>query len=341
MQKILWLGQPYFAEELKLCGWDQLHIEPINEYKLFTWQELVAKAGFIPDVLIAADQSLPPAILGMENFPCFTIFYTVDDHIHSWHRLYAQGFDAVLVSLKDFLPQYEGPGLSKDRIWWSPPFAREADRPIPSIEKEWDCLFVGNIDQELMPKRAKFMKQLASALPTLQIRKGNYQQLFPKSKILINHADAGDLNFRVFEALGCGGCLVTPRIKNGLTDLFIDGEHLVEYTPEDVGDAVYRIEFLLNHPDVADHIRKMGHEEVNSHHRARHRAEALTDHLCDIAMQDVQNIIRSRSAQAESIRQNSLAITYLHWANELESPEQKQAFLAAAQGRYGLNGINP
>lgn len=334
MQRLLWLGQPYFASSLSDCGW-QMAIHDYAGHQIFTWPDIIALAGFTPDVLVVSDKSLPPSVLGMEEFPCLTVFYSVDSHIHSWHPLYAQGFDACMVSLAGNLEKFVGPGLAKERIWWFPPFAKEEDQPDVEASKKWDCLFVGNMRPDLMPGRVKFMAELAGLVPGLEVRQGNYRQLFPKAKTLINYADAGDLNFRVFEALGCGGCLVTPRVGHGMEKLFIDGEHLVGYSRDAAGDAAYRIRFLLDHPDLASHIAQAGLAEVNARHRARHRAEALTDHLCDLALGDPKELIKARKNRARLIRKSSLEMMYLHWAENLDQSDIRRAFLAAAAGRLG------
>lgn len=339
MKKIIWIGNPYFSDQLSECGWSNVYIKAASEYKIYSYKDLVDEAGFLPDVVVAADFSSPPFVLGIENFPCFTVFYSVDSHIHKWHPYYAQGFDACLVSLGDHLENFKGPYLNENNIWWSPPYAKEEDKPEPNQEKTWDALFVDNVNPEIMPKRVKFMEELKKRLPTFQIRKGDYSKLFSQAKILVNHAGAGDLNFRVFEALGCGGCLVTPRVGHGMDKLFIDGEHLVGYVPEDAGDAAYRIQFLLDHPDVAQHIREQGLNEVNKHHRASHRAWNLTQHLCDIAMNDYGSVVENRKKNAKKICSEFLAAPYLHWANELKDSNQKAALLAAATNKFGLNGI--
>lgn len=338
MQKLLWIGNPYFAGSLAECGWD-ITIRELRDFRTLCWDELVRMAGFKPDVLVVGDISSPPFVLGMEEFPCLTVFYAVDSHIHSWLPLYAQGFDACLVSLLGDIDKFIGPFLPRERVWWSPPYAKMEDKPAPEIPKSIDCLFVGTNDEKLMPGRTAFLRELAKNVPGLVVTTGNYRELFPKARVLVNHAANGDLNFRVFEALGCGGCLVTPRIGHGLEKMFVDGEHLVGYAPEDAGDAAWRINFLLENPAVCEHIGNTGNAEVNSAHRAIHRAQAFTDHVCDLFMGDVEEIIAQRKRLAPRIRKECLSVPYLLWAKELSQPEIKEAYLAAARGKFGLSGI--
>ena len=334
MQRLLWIGSPFFCQALQSCGWQDVALHNFEDARVFCWEDLVRLAGFTPDVLVVADKSRPPFVLGMERFPCLTVFYSVDSHIHSWQPLYAQGFDACLVSLRGHLERFSGPFLPPERVWWSPPFAQDEDQPRPDAPKLWDCLFVGTVNENT-PRRAAFLQSLAGRLPGLHVQRGNYRALFPQGRILLNHCEHGDLNFRVFEAMGCGGCLLTPRVGHGLTELFVDGEHLVGYAPDDVGDALFRIGLLLKNPELMTYIGETALAEINAGHRARHRAQAFTDHLCDLWMQDAGALIAARQARAAAIREECLKMPYLLWAEELAEPALRQAYLAAARGNFG------
>lgn len=337
MQRVLWIGSPFFGAQLRASGWQDVVLHNFEDDRVFGWEDLVRLAGFTPDVLVVADKSRPPFVLGVENFPCLTVFYSVDSHIHTWHPFYAQAFDACIVSLRDHLSLFSGPFLDKDRLWWSPPFAWEEDQPDPEAQAIWDCLFVGTVSEN-MPLRSEFLRALGGQLPGLHITRGPYRQLFSQGRVLLNHCEHGDLNFRVFEALGCGGCLVTPRVGHGFAELFVDGEHLVGYAPNDVGDALFRIKFLLEHPEVAAHIRAAGLAEVNARHRASHRAHAFTDHLCDLWSCGYECLVPQRLVRSEAVLEQCLRLLYLHWADECGNPDIRRAYLAAAKGRYGLAG---
>lgn len=340
MEKLLWLGNPFFAEELKNCGWGQVCVRNFNELKLFSWRDLVELAGFEPDVLVVGDKSLPPFVLGVEEFPCLTVFYSVDAHIHSWQPLYAQGFDACLLSLLDFKAKFVGPFLRADRVWWSPPFAKTQDVPDPGAAKKWDGLFVGKLDAALMPRRARFLEGLKKEVPGLHCVSGDYRSLFPQARVIVNQAENADLNFRVFEAMGCGGCLLTPRVGHGLEKMFVDGEHLLFYAPDDPGDAAYRLHFILDHPEIGEYIGAEAAKIIDREHRAIHRAQALTDRLCDLFTEGAENIVAGRRAKASAIRKECLAMPYLLWASELPDDNLKNAYLAAANGNFGLAGID-
>ena len=70
MQRLLWIGSPFFCQSLRSCGWQDVALHNFEDARVFCWEELVRLAGFIPDVLVVADKSRPPFVLGMERFPC-------------------------------------------------------------------------------------------------------------------------------------------------------------------------------------------------------------------------------------------------------------------------------
>lgn len=331
--RLFWIGNGYFYNDLSACGWDKIHYFNFKEMRIFGWEGLVAEAGFEPDVLIVVDKSTPPFVLGMENFPCLTVFYAIDTHLHSWLPLYAQAFDACLVSLKDHMPRFSGEFLSKERIFWSPACTQETYRP-PQAEpdKEWDCLFVGTVNANT-PKRAAFLEELGRSLPGLHYTTGNFRELFPKGRILLNICENDDLNFRVFEALGMGGCLLTPAIGHGQDELFQDGVHLTLYRQNDVQDALAKIRALLDDPARRERLARTGLAEIDAHHRARHRAQAFTEHMRPLLAQK-DAIVSARRARAADIRQHCLKLPYLLWAQEMSDEKIKQQYLAAASGRF-------
>jgi spore maturation protein CgeB len=150
--------------------------------------------------------------------------------------------------------------------------------------------------------------------------------------VALNHCEAGDLNFRVFEALGCGACLLTPRIGHGLLDLFQDGVHFVAYDPDDVRDAAQRLQKLLANPLKRSMLRAAGLAAIDAGHRARHRAEELSRLLRAYPRQ----LVQERRQRAIRIRKQWLRVIYLHMAEVEADPRLREAYLQAAQGAFGI-----
>ena len=328
MKKLFWIGSPFFSGSLAECGWE-VCAHNFEHTAVFGWGDIVSIAGWEPDVVVVADKSRPPFVLGMEKFPCLTVFYCVDSHIHSWYPLYAQGFDACLMSLKDHMPRMAGDFLPAERIWWFPAFAKNDDLPLPHTP-EWDLLFVGTVNPQTTPKRHAFLQALKERVPSLHVAQGNYRQLYPKARLVLNFCEFGDLNFRVFEALGCGVCLVTPDIANGQPELFTNGEDLLTYpvhTEDSMDRLVATIEDALQDNGRCRRIAASGFAKVDSKHRARHRAQAFTDAVRALSAEET---IKKRMHRASAIRSGALRLIYLLLAESVEASLLKQAYLRAA-----------
>ncbi len=339
LPKLFWIGSPFFSSSLAAQGWE-VYTHNFEHPAVFDFERICELSEGPPDVVVVADKSRPPFVLGMENFPCLTIFYCVDSHIHSWYPLFAQAFDFCLISLRDHMPLFTGKELHESRLIWSPPYARDEDAPLcPDLAdesgKDADCLFVGSINAEKMPKRSAFLHALGRETPGLVTRRGDYRKLFAQGKVLLNHCEGGDLNFRVFEALGCGGCLLTPRVGHGLEDIFMDGQELALYNSDDARNAAARLETLLGNPVMRAAMRKAGLQAVDSGHRARHRAQNFTRRIQEALGSD---IVARRLAKSAKIRETWLKGPYLLMAEAEELPLLKKAYLAAARGE-GLQDL--
>lgn len=337
MERILWIGEPCFANALKDCGWTAARAHKPEPDAPLCWQDLEKIAGFRPDVLVVAGDEKPPNVLGVENFPCLTVFHCFGAPDH-WQAAYAQGFDAALVSSHSHMANFRDSILPEENIWWSPPFAGEESIAEQSADFEWDCALLegGKTDSR---RALEFKKDISALLPQIELHECKSPASLQGAKIALHHAAGENLESAVFEAMGRGCCLVTPRVKDGLGKLFVDGEHLVAYKPEDAGDAQYRIDFLLQRPELRQHIANMGQEEIRGKHLAIHRAQALTDHLCDLYMLGAENIIENRLQNVDS-RRNFLEDIYMAAGSHEANGELKSALMAAAKGEYGLYGFD-
>lgn len=330
---LVWLGNPVLAPHMRDLGW-RVVVHNYVKPEPLAWPDLCGLAEQEPDAVILIDKSRPPMLLGVERFPCPTLFHCVDSHIHSWHPDYAQAFDFCTVSLKDHMPRFLGGRLPEDRIQWLPPFAAQEDRPpdhASDHRREWDLLFVGKMNPATSPRRCAFMDELRKRLPFLEVRQGDYRELFARARLVLNYAEREDLNFRVFEALGCGACLVTPRVAHGQAELFADGRDLFCYDMEDMDGLVKLVKELLADPERCEKAAQSGLARVNAAHRAMHRAQSL-DRL--LRGPEVPALVNERLEQARAIHEAHLRLLYLHFAEVLADPARaplRRAYLNAAR----------
>lgn len=320
MKHLCWIGNPYFANEMAALGW-QVSLIKRRTPELVTWGEVVARCGNEPDAVVLGDASLPPILAGIEAWPCLTAFHCVDSHIHSWHPVYAQAFDLCSLSLRDHMPEFQGRRLTDECLKWLPAWAANDLRPR-DVEKQWDLLFAGTVNRETTPERYRFLKELKRRLPALHVTSGDFRELFPKARIVLNYCERGDLNFRVFEALGTGACLLTPEVGHGQTDLFTPGEDLFTYPVNDMDALLGQVEKLLALDGPCEQAGNNGLKKIDASHRASHRAKQYSDWLTAHAGTQAWRV-----DHATAIREGILKLLYLHLAEGINDHDLRTAYI--------------
>jgi glycosyltransferase involved in cell wall biosynthesis len=226
--------------------------------------------------------------------------------------------------------------LPKESVFWSPPYAKPEDIPRPRDPAGtlWDVLFVGTVDPRINPDRCAFLAAVKSRVPELHTTSGAYRDLYPQAKVVLNHTAANDLNFRVFEALGCGACLVTPLVRHGFDDIFRNGRDLFTFDQNDIDGLARLLHTLLAAPARRAEVAARGHEIVKAGHYMRHRAEAFAAKVekC-FASGAARAAVDERLCRAGHIRERWLRLMYLHHAETVGWPTLETAYLRAAQGR--------
>lgn len=322
---LAWVGGQFFMQHMEAEGFRVLRI-PLTRPEALTWDEICARCGQVPDAVVYTDRSLPPPLLGLERYPCLTAFYCIDSHIHGWYPLYAGAFDLCAVSLRDDVPRFAAE-LSQERVLWLPPFAEDRYQPRQA-EKDYDLLFVGTVDPETTPQRHDFLQRLGRGFPGLAVRRGDFAELLPRASVALNVAERGDLNFRVFEGLACGACLLTPRIGNGQDELFEDGVHFVTYEADDEADAAAKVRSLLADGPRREAYGRAGFARVDAAHRPRHRASALAALLRQGFDEELPS---RRLACPDRARIAPLRLLFLHWADNCQDASLAARYLAEAR----------
>jgi len=311
---------------MKDNGFDATFIR-LKSPRVLGWDEVCEEAGFVPDAVVYSDRSFPPPLLGVESYPCPTCFYAVDSHIHEWYPAYAEIFDCCAVSLREHFDAFDKT-RTPDTTIWLPPYPRDKDGTHEERTPQWDVSFVGNVDPETTPKRTVFLKELEALLPgVVHLAKGTYQEIFAASRIVLNIAERGDLNFRVFEALACGSCLLTPQVGHGQNELFRPGHHFATYENLNAEDAATKIKSLLADPEKCAAMREAGKAKIDRGHRMKHRAKELADLLKSEATQKAY----TKRLAAPKPPSNDLRLLYLHWAESLNSATMRTQYMQAAR----------
>jgi hypothetical protein len=120
-------------------------------------------------------------------------------------------------------------------------FDPEIHKPFGG-QKEWDVLFVGNLNHEVQREREQHLYRLARLADKYRVHIGTgifgaeYARLLANSILVFNQSIRDEANMRFFEALACGAFVLNPRIEE--LDLlgFSPDEHYLAY--ESLEDAV-------------------------------------------------------------------------------------------------------
>jgi hypothetical protein len=234
----------------------------------------------VPELLLVVqDLEAPVLAFGIEDVPAPRLYWAIDVHLNwFWQRWYARLFDAVLVAQKDWVPLFAADGVPAHWLPWG---AEDVFLAAPALPRVHDLAFVGTVDAGTRPKRAaavemlrrRFGLRVFGATAGERLDPAATAAVYAQARIVFNESVLGDVNFRVFEAMGAGAMLVTEAVENGLTDLFTPGIHLDTYGPATLVEKVGR---WLGDEARREAVARAGRCEVAARHAVRARLAAAT-----------------------------------------------------------------
>ncbi len=285
--RILLHNQNWFVAELKALGHEVVCAGWAHEGFDLRFERLIdidillqrLPNGFQPNRVVYFDDSHSVSVRGLERLKIPSLFYSIDIH-HHWrsHAWFSSLFDVIAVAQRDFAQRISqtNPDVPDSVVHWLPLWAPVYVNPNP--EKTIDVCFRGTLQASLHPERALFFEKLGALVP-VDAAEGPYTSAYPLAKIVLNQSVGREVNFRVFEAMMCGAAVVTPRVENGLLELFQDGVHLRTYELGNAEDAARVIRELLSDEASRRAIAEAGREEVLLRHSASLRAAWLVSAL--------------------------------------------------------------
>jgi Glycosyl transferases group 1 len=238
---------------------------PIGVYDLKVVLESQGLGTRYDLIVVYADASGMNFPLNLDAFDCPKALVVGDTH-HLKSPLrqmieYAGDarFDLIAsICNRQHLRWFSAAGFS--RVAWFPGLAiRHVPRPFRPKRKQ-QLGFVGQLGSRHM-RRARLIELLRSSGVPLAAGTGSRDltaDVYAESVASFNASLNGDVNFRVFEVLSAGGCLLTDRLapEAGLALLLEEGIHYLGYdTPEEL---LEKARYLLRFPDRALHIAQAG-----------------------------------------------------------------------------------
>lgn len=253
-----------------------------------TLERLLQEMETPPDAVLYMDNGNLPQVLGLEAATVPTVFYSVDTFCNPWHVPYAAAVDRTLVAQYSQLALFTQEGHAAE---WLPLFAsRVSELDADFFLRDVPVAFVGTLNPSNIPTRHPFLQRFRKFSP-LVVKQGEYVPIFTRSRIVLNQTAFSELNYRCFEAAGCGAALLMEAVPD-LTRLFTPGETVLPpYPKNDAASAAAVAREWLDSPQNLARVAKAGHDLVANKHSALCRAKtiaALMESLCRGRVQDVR-----------------------------------------------------
>ncbi len=237
-----------------------------------------------PDMLVVkADASRRNLPRNLRAFDCPKILLVGDTHLqkaplqHVIRYAQSEPFDFIVFDRTRHHAQWFARAGLRNLHWLPALEFRYVPRNL-RLSPTHPLTFVGQAGGVQPWERAVLTHVRRAGLPLEELQGTLCQTAdwYADSQVTLNVSQNGDLNLRVFEALGAGGFLLTDDLPDstGLRSLFEPGKHLDVWSSPD--ELVEKIRFYMAHPAEAARIRGEGRAEIlRSHHPATKIRELL------------------------------------------------------------------
>lgn len=231
------------------------------------------------------------------NLPMNSTFYAIDLHnnyiehyqanIGQFRRLYCAQRTLGVELLKQH-------GIASQ--WLPPAFDDVRTIVIPNAEPEYPVSFFASWSTDRRKQLKRIIEERYhgfTSIAFIEKRPPDYPDdmgtVFSHSTVLWNDfglqtngtAAGNHVNLRVFECLGNGRLLLTPRMDAGYDDLdmlgLYDGVHLVLW--DSVGDLLEKTDYYLAHAEERERIAAAGRAWVMAGHTYKHRVAKILEDL--------------------------------------------------------------
>lgn len=289
-----------------------------------------------PDVMVVEFFGLlHPFWADLGDCPWPKACFAVDSSLNLWWLTeLAPLFDHVFVDQRAPVQALKRAGVAAS---WLPMWARSSWFVPDAPPKEHDVTFVGRIN-DLRLKRRWLVEALERSFSVKVVgREGDellslpqVQDLFARSRIVINENLFDGVTLRVFQALASGSLLLTERRSAGLGDLFQDGRHLVTFSADDLPS---KIRWLLDHAEEREAIARAGRDECLARHTEKNRLKPMLRVLSELAASG------SRPLDAALLAERRLRSgrAFARIAQRAPAERKRLAFMAETAAREAWN----
>lgn len=274
-------GPIYFCHNLrKIFGKENVvHLFPSGDLSMHGNFDLHWLTDFGEDALNCSDFELPHP----------SVYITSDTHLGYEYRLArAKRCDWVFCNQQKAQQDFIRDGIPAGRCFWLPhafdplayskgSFDVKTNRWVESeVIKKYDVCFIGNLNDE---NRVRHLDRLFKEFHNFHWSCKRFHEaaeIYNQSRIVFNVSSRGELNMRVFEALGSGSFLLTDKIEDS-QDVLKSGVHYGSYGNMD--EMIQKAHYYLDHDEERERIAWAGHKSALESHTYAHRVAAVLEKI--------------------------------------------------------------
>ncbi len=232
--------------------------------------------GWNPDLVVAIANGSVSLQPNMDGIACPKAYITVDTWQSISDYVECQHYDFVFPVQKTSVDYLRAVGGSN--VFWLPLGCNPAAHYPVDAPRDRDVAFAGSVMLPVHQQRYDLLQQLEATFSThmaSRVFRDELCRTIARGKLVFNHSAVHEVNMRVFEVMAMGRPLITNREseRNGLTDLFEDGKHLILYDgPEDL---IEKVRYYLDHDEEREAIAQAGYALATTKHRYLDRIDTL------------------------------------------------------------------
>ena len=213
---------------------------------------------------------------GLTELNCPTACYLIDVHVRPKDLLMqAMFFDYAFSAQRDFVEVLRRAG--HPQAYWLPLACDPEIHRHYDVPPRHDIGFVGATGGNYT-RRRMLLERLAQRFTISDYRRSytpsEMAEVYSASRLVFNCSLLHEVNMRVFEGPATGTLLLTDRIGNGLSELVVDGEHVVMYDDTQLVDLAAQ---YLRDSAARERIARHGYEHIHAYHTYDHRVDTILD----------------------------------------------------------------
>lgn len=264
-------------DAFQALGCEVLWLMPSSGGVLHLPTELAAH-GFVPDIVFQQELLGPRLLLGgLDELDAVRLFWSVDPHLNAfWHSAYIRLFDASFSTQRRLVPELRALGAEHVRHlpWYAPeePFT-------PFDQRQRDAGFVGRLGVN-RPARAWLAELLGQVLPGRFEARDDLDfagmlAFYRATRLAPNESIRGEINFRLFEAAGCGCVVLAQDLGPEQAELFEPGREMLVCA--DALELAQTAQMLCAQPRLAAALGRAAWERARAHHLPLARAKTILE----------------------------------------------------------------